>query len=160
MQTGTARDRRRPRHAGVHEPRAGRGDEGLDARTDIYSLAACCTRCSPEPPLTGATTQALMVKRLTKLPPSARATRPNVPDAVDQAIRKALSPVPADRFGTMAQFAAGAAGHAPRRRPAAGTVDMTPIRPPQAHSSLILRARSPNAAEFRSPRPRSCSASS
>ncbi len=88
-------------------PEQAAGDKGVDARTDVYSLASVLYEMlAGEPPYTGATTQALMVKRLTEPPPSARATRPNVPDAVDQAIRKALSPVAADRFGTMTQFAA------------------------------------------------------
>jgi serine/threonine-protein kinase len=88
-------------------PEQAAGDKGLDARTDVYSLAAVLYEMlTGEPPYTGATTQALMMKRLTEPPPSARATRPNVPDPVDQGIRKALSPVAADRFGTMAQFAA------------------------------------------------------
>jgi TolB-like protein/tetratricopeptide (TPR) repeat protein len=58
-----------------------------------------------EPPFTGATAQAIVVKRLTEPPPSVRAVRPMVPPAVDDAIRKALAPVPADRFATMGQFA-------------------------------------------------------
>ena len=45
-----------------------------------------------------------MVKRFTEPAPSVRAVRPNVPESVDQAIRKALAPVPADRFATMSQF--------------------------------------------------------
>ena len=48
--------------------------------------------------------QAMIVRRLTEPPPSARAVRANLPESVDQAIRKALAPVAADRFGTMAQF--------------------------------------------------------
>jgi serine/threonine-protein kinase len=87
-------------------PEQSAGDKGLDARTDIYSLAAVLFEMlSGEPPFTGATTQAMLVKRLTEPAPSARAVRPNVPEAVDAAIRKALSPVAADRFGTVAQFA-------------------------------------------------------
>jgi serine/threonine-protein kinase len=86
-------------------PEQAAGDRGLDARTDVYSLAAVLYEVlAGQPPFVGATTQALMVKRLTEPPPSVRAVRPNVPEAVDQAIRKALSPVAADRFGSMAQF--------------------------------------------------------
>ncbi|MGH8570394.1 MAG: serine/threonine-protein kinase, partial [Gammaproteobacteria bacterium] len=58
-----------------------------------------------EPPFTGATTQVLIVKRLTEPAPSVRAVRSSVPEAIDQAIRKALAPVAADRFSTVAQFA-------------------------------------------------------
>jgi serine/threonine-protein kinase len=46
-----------------------------------------------------------VVKRLTEPPPSVRATRSNVPEAIDAAIRKSLSPVPADRFPSAADFA-------------------------------------------------------
>ena len=88
-------------------PEQAAGDRGLDARTDIYSLAAVLFEMlAGQPPYTGATTQALMVKRLTEPAPSVRAVRPNLPGPVDEAIRKALSPVPADRFASMTQFAA------------------------------------------------------
>jgi serine/threonine-protein kinase len=88
-------------------PEQAAGDRALDARTDIYSLAAVLFEMlAGEPPYTGATTQALMVKRLTEPAPSVRGVRPNLPEQVDQAIRKALSPVPADRFASMTQFAA------------------------------------------------------
>ena len=86
-------------------PEQAAGDRGLDARTDIYSLAAVLYEMlAGEPPFTGATTQAMLVRRLTEPPPSVRSTRPNVPESVDQAIRKSLAPVAADRFGTMAQL--------------------------------------------------------
>jgi serine/threonine-protein kinase len=47
----------------------------------------------------------MLVKRLTEPPPSVRAARPAVPEAVDLAIRKALAPVPADRYSSAAEFA-------------------------------------------------------
>jgi serine/threonine-protein kinase len=46
----------------------------------------------------------MLVRRLTEPAPSARSVRANLPEGADQAIRKALSPVVADRFGTMAEF--------------------------------------------------------
>jgi serine/threonine-protein kinase len=86
-------------------PEQAAGDRGLDARTDVYSLAAVLYEMlAGQPPFSGATTQAMLVRRLTEPAPSVRSTRPNVPDGADQAIRKALSPVAADRFGTMLQF--------------------------------------------------------
>jgi eukaryotic-like serine/threonine-protein kinase len=86
-------------------PEQAAGDKGLDARTDVYSLAAVLYEMlAGEPPFTGATTQAMLVRRLTEPAPSARSVRSNLPESADHAIRKALSPVAADRFGTMAQF--------------------------------------------------------
>ena len=82
------------------------GDRGLDARTDVYSLAAVLYEMlAGEPPYTGATTQAILAKRFTEPAPSVQRVRPSVPESVDQAIRKALAPVAADRFSTVAQFA-------------------------------------------------------
>jgi eukaryotic-like serine/threonine-protein kinase len=87
-------------------PEQAAGDKALDARTDIYSLASVLYEMlAGEPPFTGPTAQAIVVKRLTEAPPSVRAARPVVSPAVDEAIRKALAPVPADRFATMGQFA-------------------------------------------------------
>ena len=89
-------------------PEQAAGDRGVDARTDMYSLGAVLYEMlAGEPPYTGATTQALIVKRLTEPAPSVRAVRSSVPESVDQAMRKALAAVPADRFSTMSQFAQG-----------------------------------------------------
>ncbi len=87
-------------------PEQSAGDRNLDARTDVYALGAVLYEMlAGEPPYTGATTQALIVKRLTEPPPSVRAVRANVPEPVDAAIRRALAPVPADRFPGAAEFA-------------------------------------------------------
>jgi serine/threonine-protein kinase len=87
-------------------PEQAAGDKALDARTDIYSLASVLYEMlAGEPPFTGPTAQAIVAKRLTEPAPSVRASRPTTPLAVDEAIRKALASVPADRFATAAQFA-------------------------------------------------------
>jgi TolB-like protein/tetratricopeptide (TPR) repeat protein len=87
-------------------PEQAAGDKTLDARTDLYSLGSVLYEMlAGEPPFTGPTAQAIVVKRLTEPPPSVRAARPAVPPAVDEAIRRVLAPVPADRFATAGQFA-------------------------------------------------------
>jgi eukaryotic-like serine/threonine-protein kinase len=86
-------------------PEQAAGDRSLDARTDQYSLAAVLYEMlSGEAPWTGATAQAITAKRLTEPAPSVRAVRPTVPAHIDEAIRKALAPVAADRYATMAEL--------------------------------------------------------
>jgi serine/threonine protein kinase/TolB-like protein/Tfp pilus assembly protein PilF len=87
-------------------PEQASGDQRIDARTDIYSLGCVLYELlAGESPYTGPTAQAVMVKRFTDPVPSVRRLRSSVPEAVDQAIQRALAPVPADRFATAAQFA-------------------------------------------------------
>ena len=87
-------------------PEQAAGDTALDARTDLYSLAAVLYEMlAGEAPWTGPTAQAIAAKRLSQPAPSVRAVRPTVPVAVDDAIRRALAPVAADRFASVAQFA-------------------------------------------------------
>ncbi|HET7600662.1 MAG TPA: protein kinase [Gemmatimonadales bacterium] len=98
-------------------PEQAAGDKALDARTDLYSLGTVLYEMlAGEPPFTGPTAQAIAAKRLTEAPPSVRLVRPTVPESVDQAIRKALAPVAADRFTGAAQFA-----HALQATPVATT---------------------------------------
>ena len=107
-------------------PEQAGGDRGLDARTDVYSLGAVLFEMlAGEPPFTGATMQALLVKRFTEPAPSVRAVRANVPEAVDAAIRKALAPVAADRQATMAQL-----GQALQPTAAMQTAPTTPATAP------------------------------
>ncbi len=87
-------------------PEQAAGDKSLDARTDQFSLAAVLYEMlAGEPPWTGATAQAIAAKRVSEPAPSVRSVRPNIAPTVDDAIRRALAPVAADRFASLDQFA-------------------------------------------------------
>jgi serine/threonine-protein kinase len=87
-------------------PEQAAGDPQADARSDIYSLACVLYEMlAGEPPYSGPTAQAMLVKRLTDPVPSVRHARPSVPENVEQALLKALAPVVADRPASAAEFA-------------------------------------------------------
>ncbi|HKH83790.1 MAG TPA: tetratricopeptide repeat protein, partial [Gemmatimonadales bacterium] len=80
-------------------------ERSLDARSDVYSLGCVLYEMlAGEPPYTGPSPQAIMAKRFTDAVPSIRRLRPTVPLAVEQALLKALSITPADRFTTPGDF--------------------------------------------------------
>ena len=86
-------------------PEQATGDRQLDARSDVYSLAAVLYEMlAGEPPVTGPTAQAMIAKLLTERPTRLRVVRDSVPDGVDVAVAKALAKTPADRFATAGDF--------------------------------------------------------
>ncbi|HVL16747.1 MAG TPA: protein kinase, partial [Gemmatimonadales bacterium] len=128
-------------------PEQAAGDKSLDARTDQFSLASVLYEMlAGEPPWNGATAQAIAAKRLSEPAPSIRSVRPNIPAALDDAIRRALAPVAADRFASLDQFAQALHAGAPSSvGPAAvrATSARTTSRPT---SGSIPRRRIPIAA--------------
>ena len=134
-------------------PEQASGDKGLDARSDVYSLAAVLYELlAGEPPYTGATAQQIIVKRFTDPVPSVRKVRPNVPEAVDQAVQRALAPVPADRYASAAEFARAlqppttaatpVPAAPPLSTPAAATV-ATPVSTPVPTAALAAPSAAP-----------------
>ena len=93
------------------------GDEAVDSRSDIYSLAVVVYEMlAGTPPFTGPNPRAIMARRLVEPPPSLGRGRPGLPAGVEAAISRALARQPADRFDTAAEFAVALCGR-PRRSP-------------------------------------------
>jgi eukaryotic-like serine/threonine-protein kinase len=87
-------------------PEQATGGRELDARSDVYSLAAVVYEMlAGEPPHTGPTVQAVIAKLLTERPTRIRTVRETVPEGIDTAVAKALAKIPADRFAGAAEFA-------------------------------------------------------
>jgi tetratricopeptide (TPR) repeat protein len=78
----------------------------VDGRTDIYALGCVLYEMlAGEPPFVGPTPQAITLKRLSEPVPSLRRVREVVPEALEQALTRALAKVPADRYATAGEFA-------------------------------------------------------
>ena len=87
-------------------PEQAAGDRNIDARSDIYALGAVTYEMlAGEPPVTGASAQAMIAKLMTERPTSLRVLRDTVPPAVDTAVMRALAKAPIDRFATAREFA-------------------------------------------------------
>ena len=87
-------------------PEQATGDRAIDARTDIYSLAAVTYELlTGEPPHTGNTAQAIIAKLMTEEVRPLTVLRRSVPNHVDAAVRHALQKLPADRFASAREFA-------------------------------------------------------
>ena len=86
-------------------PEQSSGDTDIDGRSDLYSLACVLYEMlSGEPPFTGPNAQAIIAKRFVSPIPKVRTTR-DIPEVVDEALTRALSRTPVDRFPTAAEFA-------------------------------------------------------
>jgi tRNA A-37 threonylcarbamoyl transferase component Bud32 len=86
-------------------PEQASGDRAIDGRTDLYSLGCVLYELlAGEPPHTGPTPQAILARSLTTdvrpLPP----VRSSVTPALDEVVRRALAPAPADRYATCHEF--------------------------------------------------------
>jgi serine/threonine-protein kinase len=91
-------------------PEQAMGERALTARSDVYALGCVLYEMlTGDPPFTGSTAQAIVAKVLTEKPLEIRRLRDTVPESVDVAVRVALAKLPADRFGSAAEFASALA---------------------------------------------------
>ena len=89
-------------------PEQASGEEGLDARSDVYALACVLHEMLVgQPPFAGGSAQATMARQVTASPMPVRVTRPEAPAALAHVLERALAKAPADRFATAAEFAQG-----------------------------------------------------
>ena len=87
-------------------PEQAAGERDLDARSDVYALGAVTYEMlAGEPPVTGASAQAMIAKLMIERPTSLRVLRDSVPPSVDSAVMRALAKAPSDRFATAREFA-------------------------------------------------------
>ncbi len=94
-------------------PEQAMGEREITARSDVYALG-CVTyeMLIGEPPFTGPSAQAIIAKVMTREPASPTSQRRSVPQAVEDAVLTALEKLPADRWGSAAEFASALAGQA------------------------------------------------
>ncbi len=118
-------------------PEQAAGERELDARSDIYSLGCVVYEMlTGDAPFRGPNAQAVMMRRFTESPAPVRSARPEVPEAVDAAVTRALARDPADRFAAAADLAtalesrsaAAPASDAPRSVAVLPFADMSPER--------------------------------
>ena len=81
----------------------------IDGRTDVYSLGCLLYEClTGETPFARGSRLAVAWAHLEEEPPSASERRPELPEAIDAVIRKAMAKEPEDRYTTCAALIAAA----------------------------------------------------
>jgi len=86
-------------------PEQAGGSEGLDGRSDQYSLGCLAYEMlGGQPPFIAPTPQAVLARHAVDPVPELRTIRPDIPGGVARAIHKALAKVPADRFASARAF--------------------------------------------------------
>jgi DNA-binding SARP family transcriptional activator len=124
-------------------PEQAAGIQRLDARSDVYSLAAVLYEMLVgEPPHTGPNAGAVLTRILTDPVRPVRATREAVPKHIDAALQRALARHPADRFPSAAAFARALAPDGAILPPDVVEDHFTPAlkRPPRRWAPALLRA--------------------
>ncbi len=108
-------------------PEQAMGEREITARSDVYALGCVLYEMLlGEPPFTGPTAQSIVAKVMTAEPAALSAQRKSIPPEVEDVVLTALEKLPADRFGSAAEFAAALGG---------GPTPSLSSRSTRAHSS-------------------------
>jgi eukaryotic-like serine/threonine-protein kinase len=92
-------------------PEQAMGEREITARSDVYAIGVVLYEMlTGDPPFTGSTAQAIVARVLTEAPRPILPQRHTIPPEVEAAVLTALEKLPADRFGTAAEFADALAG--------------------------------------------------
>src|SRR5216117_2973451 len=86
-------------------PEQASGEKRIDARSDVYALAAVLYEMlAGEPPFTGPSAQAIVARVLSDNPRPIRTLRPNLPAHVERTLTAGLAKLAADRPPTARRF--------------------------------------------------------
>jgi Tol biopolymer transport system component len=115
-------------------PEQAMGEREITARSDVYALGVVVYEMlTGDPPFGGSTAQAIVARVLTEAPRPILPQRHTIPPHVEAAVLTALEKLPADRFGTAAEFAEALAGRGtvPTLRTTAAAAGTTVIGKPR-----------------------------
>jgi serine/threonine protein kinase len=90
---------------GYMAPEQALGEKTIDARADIYAMGVVGFELfSGAPPFSGATDQAILIAHLTREAPAVDEIRVDTPEAVSDAIKRAMQKDPSLRFQNAGEF--------------------------------------------------------
>ena len=86
-------------------PEQAGADRAIDGRSDTYALSCVLYEMlAGHPPFVGSTAREVLARHALDPVPPLRTVRPELPDAVERAVQKALAKAPADRFSSTSAF--------------------------------------------------------